>query len=104
MRTKIETAFRGHFTTLVDNIDPDKVARHLYESGIIDYNQHEAATNRSTERVDRSDALLRQLIRKLKANPQWCGTAIVALERAGVNVTLVVEDLKREGISVKMAG
>ena len=101
--TKIETAFRGHYTTLV-NMDPDKVARHLYESKIIDSNQHEAATNRNTERVDRSDKLLQQLIRKLKSNPQWCDKAVVALEKAGVNVTAIVEGLKRDGIPLEIAG
>ena len=104
IRTKIESVLRGHFTTLVKDMDPDKAAGFLYESGVIDDSQHESATNRFVDRADRSQTLLTQLIRKLMSNPQWCTKAVVALQRAGVNVEAIVEDFNEAGIPVETIG
>ena len=104
IRTKIESVLRGHFTTLVKDMDPGKAAGFLYENGVIDDNQHESATNRFVDRMDRSRTLLTQLIRKLMSNPQWCTKAVVALQRAGVNVEAIVEDFNEAGIPVETIG
>ena len=96
---KIEGVLRKEFPRLADEIDPEAVARYLYGLSIIDRSELELAMVKSTKQTDRSSRLLLHLIRKLKANPNWCDDAIVALRKAGVNTESITVALEDAGIS-----
>ena len=80
----IADAIQRQMVTLVEQIDPEEVARHLFGVGIISANDLENATNRAQDRDHRASRLILILIRKLRGNPHWFDEACVALDKAGV--------------------
>lgn len=84
-------------TELVDTINPSEAAYSLYGFGIISVSERNAATMESIDRKERSNALIKNLIIKLKENPHWFKDACKALENTGTQP--VVEKLR--GMTVR---
>lgn len=80
----IADAIQRQMVTLMEQVDPEEVARQLFGVGIINVNDLENATNRTQDRDYRSNRLILLLIRKLRGNPHWFDEACVALDKAGV--------------------
>lgn len=67
-------------TELVDTINPTEAACSLYGVGIISGSERDHVTTESIDRKQRSNALIKNLIKKLKENPHWFKDACKALE------------------------
>ena len=80
----IADAIQRQMVTLMEQVDPEEVARQLFGVGIISSNDMENATNRAQDRDYRANKLILLLIRKLRGNPHWFDEACVALDKAGV--------------------
>ena len=98
----IYEVFQQNYSQLLDEIDPEEAARHLYGAKIINDSEHELAMEHSTSRRDRSSSLLLKLFRKLRANPQLCGITIVALRNAGTKMDSIIVALKEGGVNVEL--
>ena len=98
---KIYEIFRLHHSLLLDAINPEEAAGYLYEVGIINDSEFELAMIHSISRSERSKQLLLSLYRKLRANPQLCGAAIVSLRKAGTNMDSISEALKQAGVNIE---
>lgn len=85
-------------TELVDTINPSEAAYSLYGFGIISGSERNAATLESINRKQRSNALIKNLIIKLKENPHWFKDACKALENTGARS--VVEKLRGMTVTV----
>lgn len=79
-------------TELVDTINPSEAAYSLYGFGIISGSERNLATMESVDREQRSNALIKNLIKKLKENPHWFKDACKALENTGARS--IVEKLQ----------
>lgn len=83
-------------TELVDAINPTEAACSLYGVGIISGSERDLTIKESINRKERSNALVKNLIVKLKENPHWFKDACKALENTGARS--VVEKLR--GVTV----
>ena len=79
-------------TELVDTINPSEAAYSLYGFGIISESERNAATLETVDRKQRSNVMIKNLIKKLKDKPHWFKDACKALENTGSQ--FVVEKLQ----------
>lgn len=79
-------------TELVDTINPSEAAYSLYGFGIISRSERDDASAESINRKQRSNVLIKNLIKKLKENPHWFKDACKALENTGARS--IVEKLQ----------
>lgn len=88
----ISKVLREFYVTLTEVVDPGKASSHLYQSGIFDEDESESAARQAVPRKQRSEELVRLLIRKVRSHPDWFPKACVALDKAGAQS--VVQEIR----------
>ena len=85
-------------TELVDVLNPSEAAYSLYGFGIISCSERNAATLECVDKRQRSNELVKNLIKKLKENPHWFKDACKALDNT--EARLVVEKLRGKNCDI----
>ena len=82
-----------HFVQLINTIDPQKAANHLFGKRLISDNQYEMATKETAESTkNRASKLILILIGKVEATPQIFEDVCITFEQAGAKS--IVNEMK----------
>ena len=89
----IAIALQDRYVDLINTIDVQKAAHHLFGARVITDNEHETAVTTGHESTqNRASKLIALLIKKLEANPHNFKAVCTAFEQAGAES--IVDDVK----------
>ena len=92
----IAKSFVEHMTTVIEQVQPDKLAEQLYGIGVLDMDERDHALNNHKAVEDRASELVQLLKRKLWLSPEWFGDICKILRNCGAKVIAQVIGQNRD--------